>query len=144
MKRIPSILAGSLLAVLLAAGAFAAKLNAQDASGEIFRVPFAFTANGHSIQPGTFEIRRSTNPFLISIENLQTGDKQLFSVRPEGSEVVPGKGLLVFSRCGSQRQLSEFHIRGTGMYSTMIKAQRKKDLEIERCSPSDTTTIAAR
>jgi hypothetical protein len=144
MKRNVSMMAGSLLAVLIAAGGFQAKLSAQDPSGEIFTVPFAFTADGHSIEPGTYEIRRSMNPFLISIENLRTGDKQLFSVRPEGSKAVPEKGLLVFSRCGEQRKLSEFHIRGTNLYSTTIDPRRSRNSEIYRCSPSGITTIAAR
>jgi len=144
MKRITSIMAGPLLAVLLAAGAFEAKLSAQDPSGEVFTLPFAFTADGHEIQPGTYEIRRSANAFLISIQNVQTGDKQLFSVRPEGSAAVPAKGLLVFRRCGDQRELSEFHIRGTNLYSATVQPNQRRNSEIERCSTPDTTTVAAR
>jgi hypothetical protein len=144
MKRITSIVAGSLLAVLIAVGASEEKLNAQNGSGEIFTVPFAFTTDGHEIQPGTYEIRRQASPFLISIENVQTGDQQLFSVRPQGSAAVPAKGLLVFSRCGDQRQLSEFHIRGTNLYSATIEPRRKKNPETEHCSASDTSTVAAR
>lgn len=142
--RISSMVAGSFLAVLLAAGVFEAKLSAQDPSGEVFTVPFEFTADGHPIQPGTYEVRRAGSQFLISIENVATGDKELFSVRPDGSKAVPAKGLLVFSRCGDQQQLREFHIRGTSLYSETIEAHRKKNSEIERCSPSDRTTIAAR
>lgn len=142
--RISSMVAGSFLAVLLAAGVFEAKLSAQDPAGEVFKVPFAFTADGHLIQAGTYEVRRFESPFMMSIENVKTGDKQLFSVRPEGSQAVPARGLLVFSRCGDQRELSEFHVRGTGMYSATIQPKRKANPEVERCSSSNTTTIAAR
>jgi len=144
MKRITSIMAGSLLGIVLAGGAGEARLDAQDPSGEIFTVPFGFTADGHLIEPGTYEVRRAGGPFLISIENVDTGAKQLFSVRPDASQGIPGKGLLVFSRCGDQRQLSEFHIRGTSQFSATIEAGKKKNSDGERCSSSDRTTIAAR
>jgi len=42
MKRVKSVMAGSLLAVLIAGAAFDAKLVAQNGPGEIFTVPFAF------------------------------------------------------------------------------------------------------
>lgn len=54
--RISSIVAGTFLAVLLAAGSFETKLNAQDPSGEVFTVPFAFWPMGTRSNP---ELMRS-------------------------------------------------------------------------------------
>jgi hypothetical protein len=144
MERITSIVAGSLFAVLITGGAFTAKLKAQDAPGETFTVPFAFTADGHEIGPGTYEVRRDMSEYLMSIQNVQTGEKQLFSVRPEERRSIPGKGLLVFNRCGDRRDLSEFHIRGNSLYSATIEPRRKKNVESETCSITGTTTLAAR
>ena len=144
MKRVSSMMAGSLLAVLIAGGTCQARLNAQNEPGEVFTVPFAFTADGHEIQPGTYEVRRESNQFLVSIQNVKTGEKQLFSVRPEERSAVPAMGLLVFERCGDQKALSEFHIRGTNLYSATIDAGRRKSPEVESCSRSDTVTLAAR
>src|SRR5689334_5729361 len=144
MKRITSIAVGSAFAVLTACGTFTAVLSAQDALGEIFTVPFAFTAGGHEIGPGTYEVRRAMSQRLMSIQNVQTGEKELFSVRPEGRSSISGKGFLVFERCGESRNLIEFHNRGTGLYSATIAPIRKKNLEVGSCSMSGTTTVAAR
>ena len=144
MKRITSIVAGSLFAVLIAGGTFTAVLKAQDAPGEVFTVPFAFTADGYEIGPGTYEVRRDMSQRLMSIQNVQTGEKELFSVRPEDRSTISGKGFLVFERCGDSRNLIEFHVRGTGLYSSAIAPSRKKNLEVGSCSMSSTTTVAAR
>lgn len=144
MKRIATIVAGTLMAILIAGGASTAKLNAQNGSGEIFTVPFAFTVDGHKIQPGTYEVRREASQFLISIQNVETGENQSFSVRPEQRSAIPAKGILVFGRCGDQRQLSEFHIRGTNLYSAAIATRNEKNSELESCGSPDVVTLAAR
>lgn len=144
MKQVSSIMAGVLLAVTFASGSFVARATAQDATGEIFTVPFSFTADGHEVQPGTYEIRRGASQFLLSIENVKTGEKELFSVRPEQRPAVPDKGLLVFQRCGGQKELSEFHIRGTNLYSATIGAKPRKNSEMESCRQPDMVTVAAR
>ena len=142
MKRIRSIMTGLFGVILI--GASTVTLKAQNALGETFTVPFAFTADGHVIGAGTYEIRRDMSQFLISIQNVQTGEKQLFSVRPEERRAVPTKGLLVFEGCGERKELSEFHIRGTRLYSATIEARGKSNTDVERCSSAGTTTIAAR
>lgn len=144
MKQVSSVMAGLLLAVMFASGSFEARATAQDATGEIFTVPFEFTADGHEIQPGTYEIRRDSSQFLLSIQNVKTGEKQLFSVRPEQCAAVPDKGLLVFQQCGARKQLSEFHIRGTNLYGATIDSKPRKTSDLESCSRPDTVTIAAR
>jgi hypothetical protein len=144
MKRFTSMMPALLLAVLMVGGASEAKLNAQDRLGEIFTVPFAFTADGHEVQAGTYEIRRDSSQFLLSIQNLKTGEKQLFSVRPEQRSVVLAMGLLVFRGCGERKELSEFHVRGTNLYSAAIDSGRSKNSEIENCPRPENVTLAAR
>ena len=144
MKRVKSMMAGSLLAVLIAGGPFEARLNAQSMQGEIFTVPFAFTAQGHEVQPGTYEVRRDSSPFLMSLQNVKTGEKQFFSVRPEQRSAVPAEGMLVFEECGDRKKLSEFHIRGTNLYSATINSRRRESPEVESCSRPETVTLAAR
>ena len=144
MKRATSMVGRLLLAVLIAGGVCGVRLTAQSETGEIFTVPFAFTVDGQEIQPGIYELRRDSNQFLISMRNVKTGEKQLFSVRPEERSAVPAKGLLVFERCGDRKDLSEFHIRGTNSYSATINGGRRKSPEVESCSRPDTVTLAAR
>ncbi|WP_109487325.1 hypothetical protein [Occallatibacter savannae] len=144
MKQVTSIMSGILLAFVIAGGSGGARANAQDGTGEIFTVPFAFTVDGHDIQPGTYEVRRDLSPFLLSVENVKTGEKELFSVRPEQRRAIPAKGLLVFQRCGDRNKLSEFHVPGTNLYSATIDARPRKSTEVESCSRAETMTIAAR
>ena len=144
MKRITSIVTGSFFAVLIAGGAFTAKLIAQTEPAAIFSVPFAFTADGYKVSAGTYEVRQLSNPFLISIKNVETGEKGIFSVRPEQERKIPSKGMLVFHRCGYQADLTEFHIPGENSYSTAISRRHGKNSEIESCSPAETMTVAAR
>ena len=144
MKGATRMMSGLLLAILVGGGASEAKLNAQSGPGEIFTVPFAFAAQGHEIQAGTYEVRRDSSQFLITISNVKTGEKQMFSVRPEGRSAVPQKGLLVFQGCGDRKELGEFHVRGTNLYSTMIESRRKNSPEVEGCSREETVTLAAR
>lgn len=144
MKQVTSMMAGVLLAVTFTGGLFEARANAQEAMGEIFTVPFEFTADGHEVQAGTYEIRRESSQFLLSIENVKTGEKQLFSIRPEQRSAVPSKGLLVFRQCRERKQLSEFHVRGTNLYSSTIDLTRRENSELESCSQPGTVTLAAR
>lgn len=144
MKHATSMMAGLLLIGLIAGGGSETKLNAQSETGEIFTVPFAFAADGHMIQPGTYEVRHDFSRFLLSVQNVKTGEKQLLSVRPEERFSVPAKGLLVFERCGQRRELSEFHVRGTSLYSETTAQGRKKHTEVESCAEAGTVTLAAR
>lgn len=144
MKRITSILAGSLLATLIGAAGFIARAGAQTNSGAIFTVPFAFTADGHVINPGTYQVNLAFDQHQISIRDLATGDEQLFAVRPELQRMSPSRGVLVFHRCGLRKDLAEFHIPGTNYYSATIAPRHASSSDLERCSPNDTTTIAAR
>lgn len=145
MKRIAMRMAGLVFAVLIAEGGWTAQARAaQFEPGETFNVPFAFTADGHKVVPGTYEVWRESSENVISIENVKTGKKQLFSVRPEGQAVVPAKGLLVFHGCGNRKDLAEFHVRGTSLYSATMGSGRRKNSDVESCPSSDTTTLAAR
>jgi hypothetical protein len=144
MKRITSIVAGSCFAVLIACGGCAPKLKAQTEPGAIFSVPFSFTTDGHRVAAGTYEVRRLSSPFMISISNVETGKKEIFTARPEHQQNLLSKGLLVFHRCGQRTELTEFHIPGTELYSVLIAPQLRQNAEFESCSSPDTMTIAAR
>ncbi|MBS1804076.1 MAG: hypothetical protein JST28_11965 [Acidobacteria bacterium] len=144
MKRATSMMAGMLLAVLIAGGAAGTKSSAQSVSGEVFTVPFAFTADGHEVEPGTYEVRRDSSQFVMSIQNVKTGEKQLFPVRPESRPAVHQKGLLVFQQCGDRKSLSEFHVRGTSLYSATVTSGRKRNFEVESCSRPETLALASR
>jgi len=144
MKRITSIIAGSLFTVLIASGTFPTNLHAQSEPGLIFSVPFAFSTNGHHIPAGTYQVTLDSSQFLISIRNIKTGNKQLFSVRPEQRGAITERGVLVFHNCGERKDLTEFHIPGTDAYSATMMPHGAGNIEANNCRANDTMTLAAR
>lgn len=144
MKRISSIVAGSLFVVLIMGGTFAARVQAQDEPGVTFKVPFAFSADGQNIPAGTYQVNLVSNQYQMKIRNVQTGDQRFLHVRPEQQRTVASRGLLVFHRCGDRKDLAEFHIPGTSVYSEMIAPRGVKDMESKSCSAPGTLTVASR
>lgn len=129
---------------MIAGGTFTAKLHAQMEPGLLFSVPFAFSTNGHSIPAGTYQVTLDSSQFLISIRNVETGEKQFFTVRPEQQRTIASQGLLVFHRCGERKELTEFHIPGADSYSMAIPSRRAKSAEAKSCPTTDAVFLAAR
>ena len=144
MKRITSIVAGSFLAILIAGCTLATDLQAQNEPGLIFVVPFEFSTNGHPVPAGTYQVTLDSSQFLISIRNIKTGDKQLFNVRPEQRGTIAERGVLVFHKCGARKDLTEFHIPGTDVYSATMMPQGARNIETNDCRTNETMTLAAR
>ncbi len=144
MKRITSIVAGSLLAILIVGGGFAARLQAQDDLGVTFKVPFAFSADGQNIPAGTYQLSLVSNPYTMKIRNVQTGDQRFLSVRPEQQRTVASRGLLVFHDCGDRKDLAEFHIPGNSLYSETIAPRGMKNMEGKTCPAPGALTVASR
>lgn len=123
-------------------GPLATKLYAQNSEGLVFSVPFAFTADGSRIAAGTYALNLVSNEFMMSIRNLETGDTQVFSVRPEQQRAIESRGRHLFHRCGSHMDLAEFHVPGTNLYSETITPGRMKKAESKACPA--TVFLAAR
>ena len=144
MKRMSSIIVGSLVAVLIVGGTFAAKLHAQSGPGVVFSVPFAFTADGRNIAAGTYELNLVANKFMMSIRNVETGDMQVFSVHPEEQRAIESKARLIFHNCGGHMDLTEFHVPGTNLFSETMPPRGLKNLEAKVCPATDFVTLASR
>jgi len=144
MKRMSSIIVASLFAILILGGPLVAKLHAQNGEGLVFSVPFAFTADGSRIAAGTYELNLVSNEFMMSIRNVETGDTQVFNVRPEQQRAIESHGRLIFHRCGGHMDLTEFHVPGTNLYSETITPNRVKKAEAKTCPATDAVFLAAR
>lgn len=144
MKHINSIIARSLFAILIMGSPFATRLHAQDDLGVVFSVPFAFSVDGHNIAAGNYQLNLDSGQYLMSIRNLKTGDLEIFSVHPEQERAIESLGRLVFNGCGSHRYLTEFHIPGTNLYSSMMTPGRVKNAEAKACPTTDSVFLAAR
>jgi hypothetical protein len=144
MKRIQSIVVGSLFAILIMGGPFAARLHAQDGLGVVFSVPFGFSLDGQNVAAGDYQLNLVSNQFMMSIRNLKTGELQFFSVHPEEQRMIEAHGRLVFNGCGDHRYLAEFHIPGTNTYSMTMTPGRVKNAEAKACPTTDSVFLAAR
>lgn len=144
MKRIRSIIVGSLFGLLIMSSPFAARLNAQDESGAVFTVPFAFSVDGHNIDAGSYELKLVSSEYMISVRDLKTGALQFFSVHPDQQRKFETRDRLVFNGCGDHRYLTEFHIRGTNLFSSTNTPGRVKDAEAKACPATDAVFLAAR
>jgi hypothetical protein len=145
MKRINSIIAGSLFAILIIGGGpLAARLHAQDDPGVSFSIPFAFSLDGQNVAAGSYKLNLVSSQFMMSIRNLKTGDLQYFSVHPQEERAIEAHGRLVFDGCGGHRYLAEFHVPGTNTYSMTMTPGRVKNAEAKACPTTDSVFLAAR
>jgi hypothetical protein len=144
MKRIHSIIAGSLFAILVLSCGFATRLQAQDEPAVTFSIPFAFSTAGRTIPAGTYQLNLVEGQHLMSILNVKTGDMQVFSVFPDQQKSIESHGRLIFNRCGDRNELAEFHIPGTNFYSRMVPSRADRKLEAKACPLDQTVTLASR
>jgi hypothetical protein len=144
MKRMSSIIARSLVAILVVGGAFAVNLHAQGGPGVDFDVPFAFSLNGHNIEAGNYKLNLVSDQYLLSIRNLKTGQLQFFGVVPEQQRAIEEHGRLVFSGCENHRYLAEFHIPGSDTYSVTSTPESLKKAGAKACSSRDSVFLAER
>ncbi|HMG87782.1 MAG TPA: hypothetical protein VK574_18755 [Terracidiphilus sp.] len=144
MKRMSSIIVGSLVAILIMGGTFAVKLHAQVGPGVVFNVPFAFSLDGHNIAAGNYKLNLVSGQYILSIRNLETGDLRFFGVQPGQQHAIEEHGRLVFGGCGYHRYLAEFHMPGTDTYSVTRTPERVKNAEAQACPTGNSVFLAAR
>lgn len=143
MKRMTSILVESLVAILISVG-LSTTAHAQYDPGIIVSIPFAFYANGHEIPAGTYRLRLSDSNFLMSVRNVNTGDEELFPVRPETDRRVASQGRITFQVCEGHSYLTQVHIPGSDLFSETVSGHEDNDAKTESCSKDDAITISLR
>ena len=143
MKRITSIIVGSLFAILISGGLLTTA-HAQYDPGIIVNIPFAFSVEGQDIAAGTYRLQLMSSSFLMSIRNVNTGKEQIITVRPEEDRNVVSQGRLIFQLCEGYSYLTEIHVSGTKLFSETRDRRRPKDAEAGTCSKEDSVTVAVR
>lgn len=143
MKRLTSVAAKSILALLLASGLLATNLQAQD-DAIIVKVPFSFTAGRQRIAPGTYLFSLLSDQFLLSITNEKTGDMEVFEVHPERQSTLEKRGHLTFQRSGDCRALNEVHFPGRETFSELILRYPSQKTATMKASASDPVGVARR
>lgn len=123
MTRFRSVLAKSLLALLIACGTFATTMQAQDGAITV-SVPFAFTVGSQSLAPGTYQFSLDysalgSDQFLLSVLNVKTSAMELFDVLPQRQRMVEERGHLTFHTSADRHVLAEVHFPGTDTFSEL-------------------------
>lgn len=143
MKRMSSILVESLAAILISVG-LSTTAHAQYDPGIVVSIPFAFYANGHEIDAGTYRLRLSDSSFLMSVRNVNTGDEQMFPVHPETDRKIASQGRLTFQVCEGHSYLTQVHIPGSDLFSETAIGHGDDDAKTDACSKDDSIIIALR
>lgn len=143
MKRMTSIIVGSLFAILISVG-LSITAHAQYDPGIVVSIPFAFYANGHEITAGTYRLRLADSNFLLSVRNVNTGNEQMFHVHPETDRKVASQGRLTFQVCEGHSYLTQVHIPGSDLFSETASGHKDNDARTDACSKDDAITIALR
>ncbi len=143
MKSMTSIIVRSLFAILIGGSPLATAF-AQYDPGITVNIPFAFSADGQEIAPGTYQLQLLSSNFLMSVRNVNTFEEQFVTVRPEQTRRVSPEGRLIFQVCEGHSYLTEIHIPGANLFSETIAGRKQKDVEARPCSNEDSATVALR
>ena len=126
MKRITSIITKSLVAILISGGLLAVSAQAQIESGITVTIPFAFSAGGQNNPAGAYHIMLLSDPFLLSIRNVNTGKERVIIVRPEEGRSFASHEGLIFRRYEGHSDLAEVHFSGASTYSEVVSGPVQK------------------
>jgi hypothetical protein len=144
MTRISSLVI-SLVTILIGSATLATNLQAQDDDAITVTVPFRFTAGTETIAPGTYQFSTVvSDPFLLTMVNVKTGDKEMFLVRPERQHGIEQRGRLVFRDWQGNSVLNEIHFPGTGTFSEVIERHGARRMVAKKSSPGNANSVAQR
>lgn len=141
MKSMTSIIVRSLFAILIGGSPLATAF-AQYDPGITVNIPFAFSADGQEIAPGTYQLQLISGNFLMSVRNVNTFEEQFLPVRPEQARRASSEGRLIFQVCDGHSYLTEIHIPGANLFSETIAGHKQKEVEAGPCTNDQSTTVA--
>jgi hypothetical protein len=143
MKRITSIIAKSLFAILIS-GALLTPAHAQFDPGITVDIPFAFSVDGQDIAAGTYQLQLVDSNFLMSVRNVITGNEQMITVRPEEARQISAQAGLTFQVCQGHSYLTQIHTPGTNLFSATVTGHKQSENKTGTCSKDDAITVALR
>ena len=118
MTRRAANLTNLTLSLFLAAGLLCSGAQASAQAFESVTIPFAFSANHHSVPAGSYKVQLLSDRFL-SFHNIKTDKTQIMLVRPEEGPVIETQGRLIFRRDGGRNYLTQVWIAGTNVHSEL-------------------------
>jgi hypothetical protein len=143
MTRPTSLIAKSLLTLLMASGTLATNLQAQSGAVTV-SVPFPFTVDRQTLAPGTYRFSLEFDSFVLSVFDVQTSHEKLFLVRPVFQPAVEQRGRLVFRSSEGYRALNEVHFPGSETFLEVVRRHRGERIEAKKSSPGSLISAARR
>ena len=144
MKRISSLIAKSLMSILIGCGTLAINLQAQSDLAMTASIPFPFTVGTHRMAPGTYEFSLVSSQFLVSLVNVKTGHRELFPVRPGQQLAVEQRGRLKFRNSEARSVLGEIHFPGTDRFSEVDQRHGIGSFKTKSSPAAETMSVAQR
>lgn len=144
MKPMMSLVVKSLVTILIGGGTLAMNLQAQTDPGMTVSIPFPFTVGTQNIAPGTYRFSESSDPFLLSVCNVQTGHEELFLLFPEQRGTFEPRGRLVFRTSEGSSILNKVQFPGSDQFSEVIQRHRGGRIEAARSSTGNSMSVAQR
>jgi hypothetical protein len=118
MTRRAANLTNLILGLSLATGLLCTGAEASAQASESVTIPFAFSANHHSVPAGSYQVQLLSDRFL-SFHNIKTDKTQILLVRPEEGRGIETQGRLIFRRDGGRNYLTQVWIAETNVHSEL-------------------------
>lgn len=141
MKRISSLIAKSLIAVVAAGAMLAGTAQAQLSQVMTATIPFGFSADGNNVAAGTYKVELLSERTLW-IRNVDSGKQLLLMVRPDVGRAVESQGKLIFHRFEGRNYLSEIRIAGSTITSD-VREKHSSNPEQASLGSSESTVMVA-
>jgi hypothetical protein len=144
MNRITSLVAKSLIIILMSSGSLAIDLQAQSDLPMTVSIPFAFTIGTQRIAPGTYQFSLVSGQFLLSVRNVKTVREEMYRVRPEHQRALESPGRLLFRKSEGSNVLSEVHFPDTTTFSEVIQLHDHRRVEAKRATSNISMLVGQR
>jgi hypothetical protein len=139
MTRRAANLTNLVLSLSLSTGLFCAGAEAASAqASESVTIPFAFSANHHSVPAGSYKVQLLSDRF-VSFHNIKTDKTQIILVRPEEGRVIETQGRLIFRRDGGLNYLTQVWIAGTNVHSELPIRLKQERAFAKGVAPQDSS-----
>jgi hypothetical protein len=131
-----------ILSLSLATGLLCTGAEASAQASESVTIPFAFSANHHSVPAGSYKVQLLSDRFL-SFHNIKTDKTQALLVRPEEGRVIETQGRLTFHRDGGRNYLTQVWIGGTNVHSELAVRLKPEREFAKGVAPQDSSFAVA-
>ena len=138
MNRSSAILAKLLLSLPVATGLLCAAPAASAQTSESVTIPFAFSANNHHMDAGSYQVQLVSDRFLY-LRNAKTARSEIMMVRPEAGRAIETRGRLVFHRVAGHSYLTQVWIAGTSVHSEVVGHPKPPSELAQKGQPLEST-----